>query len=850
MARGQRRSRRKRRSAATDPAGRTPSGVRSGHGRAWLAVAAGVVLVGAGGVCFLTGLGAGGRAQPSADANSPLPREPVGAASSAPPNILQATDSVAFAGSARCRACHEEFYELWAPSHHGLAMQPFTAEFAAANLSPQGEDITVGQTGYRAEFDANGGRVLERGSGGTRTYAMAHAMGGKNVYYFLTPMTRGRLQVLPVAYDVQSRGWYDTAASGVRHFHEGPEDTPLHWTDSQYTFNTSCFSCHVSQLARNYDVKTDTYRTVWREPGINCETCHGLSAEHVRVCEAAVESEPPKDLKIIRTKRFTPAQHNATCSSCHAKLIPLTSSFTPGEAFFDHYDLVTLEHVDFHPDGRDLGENYTCTTWRMSPCAKAGKLHCVHCHTSSGRYRFQGEAGNEACGQCHRQRVDNAAKHTHHKPRTAERQTPRCVDCHMPKTRFAQMIRSDHSMRPPTPAATLRFQSPNACNRCHHKPGEDAAWADKHVRTWHERDYQAPVLRVAGLIAAARKNDWRRLPEMLQYLTGRGRDEVFATSLIRLLRRCEDGRQWPVLLSALKDPSPLIRSAAAVRLGARLTPESVRALLAATGDPVRLVRVRAAGALATLPPGQLSPAAAGRLAKAALELEHSLTSRPDDWSSHYNLGNLFLDRGKPAQALGAYATAARLRPDTILPRVNASMAHARMGRPDLAEDSLRRALAIDPNSPAAHFNLALLKAEQGDRRQAEESLRAALRADPNMPQAAYNLGVLIGGSRPAEAVRWCRRAHELQPDRPKYAYTLAFYLTRSGDLDGARLVLEETVRRDPAYADAVLLLGGIHERQGRTSRARDVYRRALTVENLPPRARQAIGERLRALSSR
>ena len=51
---------------------------------------------------------------------------------------------------------------------------------------------------------------------------MLHALGGKNVYYFLTPLERGRLQTLPVAYDVRTKQWFDTAASGVRHFGSGP----------------------------------------------------------------------------------------------------------------------------------------------------------------------------------------------------------------------------------------------------------------------------------------------------------------------------------------------------------------------------------------------------------------------------------------------------------------------------------------------------------------------------------------------------------------------------------------------------------------------------------------------------
>ncbi|MGZ6219990.1 MAG: hypothetical protein ACXWMV_08330, partial [Syntrophales bacterium] len=35
-----------------------------------------------------------------------------------------------FVGSASCRQCHEKFYQLWSTSRHGLAMQPYTADFA------------------------------------------------------------------------------------------------------------------------------------------------------------------------------------------------------------------------------------------------------------------------------------------------------------------------------------------------------------------------------------------------------------------------------------------------------------------------------------------------------------------------------------------------------------------------------------------------------------------------------------------------------------------------------------------------------------------------------------------------
>jgi len=104
---------------------------------------------------------------------------------------------------------------------------------------------------------------------------------------------------------------------------------------------------------------------------------------------------------------------------------------------------VTLEDPDYYPDGRDLGENYTYTSWSMSPCVKSGKLDCIHCHTSSGRYRFKKEKFNNACVPCHEGKVNNPTEHTHH---LAESEGSKCISCHMPMTAFARMNRSDHSM--------------------------------------------------------------------------------------------------------------------------------------------------------------------------------------------------------------------------------------------------------------------------------------------------------------------------------------------------------------------------------------------------------------------
>jgi hypothetical protein len=233
-----------------------------------------------------------------------------------------------YTGSVSCRSCHEKFYQLWSTSFHGLAMQPYLAELAKKQLSPQEKPISIGKASYQADIEGKTGYVREKGPEGEKKFEIQHVMGGKNVFYFLTPMEKGRLQVLPLAYDVNRKTWYDTAASHLRHSLDR-RDEALDWREWPLTFNTMCYNCHVSQLSTNYDLKSDTYKTVWAEPGINCETGHGPAAEHIKVFEKDPKGKAPEDVKMIRWKNFTAEQKNDACSPCHAKMRRVGTSFTP-----------------------------------------------------------------------------------------------------------------------------------------------------------------------------------------------------------------------------------------------------------------------------------------------------------------------------------------------------------------------------------------------------------------------------------------------------------------------------------------------------------------------------------------
>jgi tetratricopeptide (TPR) repeat protein len=356
------------------------------------------------------------------------------------------------------------------------------------------------------------------------------------------------------------------------------------------------------------------------------------------------------------------------------------------------------------------------------------------------------------------------------------------------------------------------------------------------------------VLDSAQLIDAARRQDWKLLDDMLGYIKRKDRDEVTATSLIRLLRVCESEQKWPALIEVLKDdPSPLVRSAAADGLDGYLTGRSLEALLKATRDKYRLVRVRAAASLAAIEPYRLTESHRKDLERATTELTEGLKARGDDYTCHYNLGNFYMARRQYGEAISSFMNSHRLRPDSVLPLNNIAFAYNAIGQNDKAVESLRKVLALEGENAAVNLNLGMLLGEMGRVSEAEKAFRAAYKSDPNSAVAAYNLGVILASARPEESLGWCRKAYELRPNEGKYGYTYAFYLQQSGKTKRAIDVLDNMVERRVAYADAYALLGAIYLRSGQSDKANDVYKAARDNKKLSEAERRGFTEMLRGV---
>ena len=334
---------------------------------------------------------------------------------------------------------------------------------------------------------------------------------------------------------------------------------------------------------------------------------------------------------------------------------------------------------------------------------------------------------------------------------------------------------------------------------------------------------------------------------MLQIIRKNELNEVVVASFVRVLERCTIPEKWPVVIEALQNPSPLVRASAANGLTGNTSKSARVALVKAAADEYRLVRVSAAFALAQFPAESFSAPEKAVVDNATTEYLQSMITRPDDWSSHYNLGLFYQNRGENDEALGSYENAARLYPESLIPLINSSVLYSQVGNPAKAEENLKNVLKIDPVNEAANLNYGLLLAENGRTAEAEQALKKALQANPAQAVAAYNLSVIVSQRDLKAAVEYAKIAASANQQEPKYGYTLAFYQLQNNQKSEAIKTLRGVLQSFPQYLNAVSLLADTYARDGKTAEAIKVYQQALKAGEITEQDRAALKQAIAAL---
>lgn len=120
-------------------------------------------------------------------------------------------------------------------------------------------------------------------------------------------------------------------------------------------------------------------------------------------------------------------------------------------------------------------------------------------------------------------------------------------------------------------------------------------------------------------------------------------------------------------------------------------------------------------------------------------LKALIAHSPDDQMHRYNLGMVYSDQGKLAEAKVLLERALALAPDHINSVVALGVVHARAGDLDSAIRALRHAVRLEPGNTYAHQNLGACLLKQGHAVEAAGHFRDSLRIEPNNVQSQMGL---------------------------------------------------------------------------------------------------------------
>lgn len=706
---------------------------------------------------------------------------------------VDASNTPEYVGREGCASCHQHETVRWKGSHHDLAMQHASEEAVLGDFS--GVEFTY--AGITSKFYRKGKKYFVRTDGPDgkfHDYEVQYTFGVTPLQQYLVELEGGRLQALTIAWDSREK-----AIGGQRWFHLYPDEKitykdELHWTRSSFNWNGMCAECHSTNLQKNYDIETDSFKTSWSEIDVSCEACHGPASYHVawakrkpakRIDEKKGFTflfDERKDVDWTIDKSIGNASRSKTrhsnkeievCAQCHSRRSAISDDYQPGKSFSDHYIPRLLDEDMYFSDGQIDDEVYVYGSFLQSKMYHEG-VTCSDCHEPHSLELR--EAGNAVCLQCHAADKYNTEKHHFHKAGSAGAQ---CAECHMPSREYMVVDpRHDHSIRVPRPDLSVTLGTPNACNNCHQDKG--AKWSVEHLKQWYKEQYSG-YQSYAEAIDAGRHDKPHAGQKLKEQISSITTPSIAKATAITLLPRYLDQSNIHLIQEGLNDNAASIRLASVTALEGLPQALLVKLAFPLLDDPVRSVRIEAARVLADIKPGQLQGEHLHDYTAAAKDYIESQMVNADRPEAQLNLGNYFAKQGEKEKTVLAYRTAIKLD-DAFVP---------------------------------AYINLADYYRSQGNEDEAEKTLLTALEIAPDNAESNYALGLLqIRTKQIDEAIKSLQRAAGIDSMNAHYIYVYAVALNSAGQNDLAIDVLQDADKRFPDDVNILEALVAFHRDVG------------------------------------
>jgi len=730
------------------------------------------------------------------------------------PSSSNRSAGATYAGANACKECHAKQYQDWLGSDHQLAMQVATPETVLGDF----KDAHFTYFGVTSHFFTRDGKFFvntDGPDGKLQDYEIKYTFGVHPLQQYLIPFPDGRLQALSLSWDSRPK-----KAGGQRWFHLHPKENiragdELHWTGYQQNWNFMCAECHSTDLKKNYDEATNTYKTTWSEINVSCEACHGAASEHVKWAKQHSQSQsnaPVANDGLLahfddrrdaywklnyitgNSQRSRPRANTdelEMCGRCHARRSEISENWAPGKSLLNTHRAALLDAGLFTADGQMQDEVYNYASFLQSKMFHEG-VTCSDCHEPHTQKLRAPKA--EVCGNCHYLKKYASAEHHHHKEGAPEAS---CIACHMSaRTYMVVDTRHDHSFRIPRPDESVKYGTPNACNDCH--KDKTAAWAAKATDGWYGTAHKG-FQQYTPTLTAGRRQSATAAPELVELAKNPDAPNIARATALSELAPYFDADASRVTQAALESNDPLLRLAAVELVASSDAGTRWRMLSPLLNDPVLAVRAAAANGVVDAVPKNPAPEDQARFDGALADYVATQKLNSDRPEAHLSLGDLYAREGQAGQAEAAYKLAITRWPQFVPAYVNLADLFRAEGHDDEAEHWLVEAQKRAPQNAEVTHALALLRVRQHRTSEALPLLQKAMQLAPDNAHYAYVYGVGLYSSGKAPAgLEVLRKANEQFPANREILLGLISLSADSGDLASARKFVDQFERIAPA----------------------------------------------------
>ncbi len=223
-----------------------------------------------------------------------------------------------FAGSQACKPCHAAQYEAWRKTGMSAMLRPIADAAVLADFSqwiefpggPGGAKIRAGG-GDRPYFE-----VAQPG-GNWKRFRVDYAIGSKWQQAYATRLADDRLFVFPIQYSALHKKWLNYWATIDPPGSERADIGTFSHLSSETSYQRNCAACHTSQLRLLRLDDATMQKAGFKEPGVNCEMCHGPSARHAAAMSGSDPGLSDPDVPPFRFSRLDHAEATFICGQCH-----------------------------------------------------------------------------------------------------------------------------------------------------------------------------------------------------------------------------------------------------------------------------------------------------------------------------------------------------------------------------------------------------------------------------------------------------------------------------------------------------------------------------------------------------